>query len=234
MKVAVIQSNYVPWKGYFDIIHEVDVFVFHDDLQYTKNDWRNRNKIKSTVGPIWFTIPVGTSEHRLICDVEIRDPSWQRKHWNLLRANYANAPHFATYREFLADIYLARKWDKLSVLNQHLIKTISREILGIRTEFRDSRELGPEGAKLERLIDMLKKAGATSYLSGPAAKDYILPERFAAAGIELRWQDYSGYPEYPQQFPPFAHSVSILDLLLNVGADAPWYIWGWRDAGGRQ
>ena len=227
-KVAVIQSNYIPWKGYFDVIHDVDVFIFHDDLQYTKNDWRNRNKIKTPTGPEWLTIPVGTSEHRLICEVDIKDAAWQKKHWNLLTTHYARAPHFATYSALFRDVYLGTRWENLSVLNQHLIKLVARDLLGIQTELRDSRELRPEGAKQARLLDLLRKAGATSYVSGPAAKDYIDPEAFAAARIELEWKSYAGYPEYPQRFPPFAHDVSILDLLFNVGPDAPHYIWGWR------
>lgn len=229
MRVAVIQSNYIPWKGYFDMIHDVDVFIFHDDLQYTKNDWRNRNKIKTAAGTDWLTIPVGTSEHRLICEVEIKDASWQKKHWNLLRTHYARAPYFETYRELLLEIYERTRWDSLSALNQQLIKRISREHLGITTAFRDSRELQPEGTKQERLLDLLRKAGADYYLSGPAAKDYIEPAKFAAAGIELAWKSYTGYPEYPQLFPPFEHAVSILDLLLNTGPEAPRYIWGWRE-----
>lgn len=226
-KVAVIQSNYVPWKGYFDIIHDVDMFIFHDDLQYTKNDWRNRNKIKTPKGPHWMTVPVGTNESRLICDVEIKDSSWQKKHWNLLNTHYARTPHFVTYKAFLSDTYLDTRWHNLSSLNQHLIRRVAG-LLGITTKFRDSRELAPKGAKQERLLDLLQRAGATTYLSGPAAKAYLDPVQFAAAGIELQWKDYSGYPEYPQFFPPFSHGVSILDLLFNVGPDAPQYIWGWR------
>ena len=100
-KVAVIQSNYIPWKGYFDIIHDVDVFVFYDDLQFTKNDWRNRNKIKTPRGAEWITIPVGTDLRRLICEVELRDASWQQRHWDILLLNYKKAPYFRTYRGFL-------------------------------------------------------------------------------------------------------------------------------------
>lgn len=121
----------------------------------------------------------------------------------------------------------------LSMLNQYLIRTISTEFLGIETTFGDSREYELSGQKLERLLELVTKAGADSYVSGPAAKEYIDPQRFADAGIDLVWKDYSGYPEYPQRFPPFEHGVSILDLLFNVGPDAPWYIWGWREDGSR-
>ncbi len=227
-RVAVLQSNYIPWKGYFDIIHEVDLFVFYDDLQFTKNDWRNRNKLKTAKGATWLSIPVGTNLNRLICEVELKDHDWQQKHWTAFRDWYSATPHFAQYKDFFEDVYLRRRWENLSVLNQYLIQSIARDLLGIRTEFVDSRTFAPVGTKQDRLIDLLKKVGASWYLSGPAAKDYIDPKRFADAGIELAWQSYAGYPEYPQRFPPFEHGVSIVDLLFNTGRDAPEFIWGWR------
>lgn len=229
--VVVLQSNYIPWKGYFDLARDSDLFIFYDDLQYTKNDWRNRNKIKTPKGAEWITIPVGTNEHRLICDVAINDPTWQVKHWKTLKQHYGSCPYFARYQTFFEDIYQGRQWHNLSELNQHLIRSISSELLGLSTEFRDSREYSLGGQKLDRLMELVMKAGADRYVSGPAGKGYIDPSRFADAGIELVWKDYSGYPEYSQRFPPFEHGVSILDLLFNVGPDAPWYIWGWRHDG---
>ncbi len=228
MRVAVIQSNYLPWKGYFDIIHDVDTFIFYDDLQYTKNDWRNRNLIKTASGPQWLTIPVGSRAGRLICEVNLPDPSWQRVHWERLRQSYQRAPHFKRYATLLEDIYLGRRWDNLSVLNQYLIQLIATDLLGIRSSFMDSRQLAPEGRKLDRLIDLLKKAGATHYVSGPSARDYIDPVQFEQARIALEFKDYRGYPSYDQIHPPFSHQVSVLDLLFHQGPDAPWYIWGWR------
>jgi hypothetical protein len=227
--VAVLQSNYIPWKGYFDIIHDVDEFIFYDDVQYTKGDWRNRNLIKTPKGTEWLTVPVGTNLDRLICEVAIEVPSWQARHWGIVQQHYSRAPHFSRYRSFFQEVYAASKWANLSVMNQHLITRISRELLGVRTEFRDSREYQPTGQKLERLFDLLQKAQATTYVSGPSAKDYIDPLRFEEAGIGLVWKDYSGYPEYPQFFGPFTHQVSILDLLFQVGPVAPEYIWGWRE-----
>jgi len=229
--VVVLQSNYIPWKGYFDLIHDADLFIFYDDLQYTKNDWRNRNKIKTQTGAEWLTIPVGTDKHRLICETEIKNPFWQTKHWKTLQQNYAKAPHFSSYKAFFEDVYLGRSWTNLSELNQYLIRTISRDLLNLTTEFQDSRDYSLLGQRLDRLLDLVCKSGANRYISGPAAKDYIDPNPFAQAGIELEWKDYSGYPEYPQCFPPFEHGVTILDLLFNVGSDAPWYIWGWRSKG---
>lgn len=231
--VVVLQSNYIPWKGYFDLIHDADLFIFHDDLQYTKNDWRNRNKIKTSKGAEWITIPVGTDEHRLICEVAIKDAAWQVKHWNLFKHHYGKCPYFTRYQPFFEHVYRGQHWTNLSDMNQYLIRAISNDLLHLNKEFHDSREYKLSGQKLERLLELVTKAGAKRYVSGPAAKDYIEPSRFAEAGIELAWKDYSGYPEYPQRYPPFEHGVSILDLLFNVGPDAPWYIWGWREGGGR-
>ena len=227
-RVAILQSNYIPWKGYFDIIHDVDLFMFYDNLQYTKNDWRNRNKIKTPQGLLWLTIPVGSSKGRLICEIALENPRWQNKHWLTIQQNYAKTPYFAKYRSFFEEVYLGRQWDNLSELNQFLIKTIAHDFLGLHTQFCDSREYAVEGQRLDRLIKLAHKAGATSFVSGPAARDYILEEDFMEAGIELVWKSYAGYPEAPQFCPPFEHGVSILDLLFHTGPDAPWYIWGWR------
>lgn len=228
--VAVLQSNYIPWKGYFDIIRDVDEFIFYDDVQYTKNDWRNRNVIKTAKGTEWLTIPVGADIHRLICEVRVSDERWRERHWAMLQQHYRQAPYFGQYRAFWEGFYQS-KWESLSEMNQYLIRTISQEMLGISTRFTDSRAYGPAGAKLERLLDLLRKAGATRYISGPAARSYIDPNRFAEAGIELIYKDYSGYPEYPQFHPPFVHGVTVLDLLFHTGRKAPWHIWGWREHG---
>ncbi len=231
MNVAVLQSNYIPWKGYFDIIHDVELFIFHDDLQYTKNDWRNRNRIVTEGGVKWLTIPVGTDEHRLILDVRMTDRSWQKKHYDMLLASYRRAPYFEKYRAFLEHVYLARRWDYLFELNRYLIERISLDYLGISTKFADSRDFATHGAKHEKLLSMLQAAGATRYVSGPAARDYIQAGDYERAGIELVWKDYGGYPAYPQRHNgAFEHGVSVLDLLFNTGDEAPYYIWNWRQA----
>ena len=228
-RVAVLQSNYIPWKGYFDIIHDVDLFIFYDDVQYTKNDWRNRNRVKSRTGAEWITIPAGDDGKRLICEVELRDSSWQAKHWRTLCQNYSRTPHFARYAAYFEDFYLGRRWSNLSQLNQALVRHIASEFLGITTQFAESQALPLEGRKQDRLLDLLVACHAKVYISGPAARAYVDADRFEAAGIELVWKDYGGYPEYPQRHPPFEHGVTVLDLLFNVGPDAPHYIWGWRD-----
>ena len=216
-KIAILQSNYIPWKGYFDIIRSVDLFIFHDDLQYTKGDWRNRNKIKTPNGIKWLTIPCGTNEKRLICEVEITDHSWQKQHWNLIQMSYKKSEYFSVYKSFFEDIFLGENWKNLSDFNQTIIKKISKEILNIDTEFDDSRRYELKEKKGDRVIELLKKANAEYYLSGPAAKDYINEKVFKENNISLEWMDYSNYPEYTQLYPPFEHFVSIIDLIFNEG-----------------
>jgi len=229
--VVVLQSNYIPWKGYFDLIHDADLFIFYDDVQYTKNDWRNRNRIQTPQGPRWLTIPVGINTDRRICDVELNDPRWQASHWDHIRQNYRKSPYFRQYKGFFEDIYCARKWANLSALNQHLIQRIAIDLLGLQTRFEDSRDYASAGAKQERLLSLLRQAETQRYISGPAAREYIDESAFSAAGIQLEWKDYSGYPTYDQGTETFEHGVSILDLLFHTGPRAPWYIWGWRDGG---
>lgn len=175
---------------------------------------------------------MGVLKSFLIDEVVLKDHSWQRKHHKMLLQSYAKAPFLHHYREFLDYIYLEKTWNSLSEMNQYLIKTISNDFLGINTKFTNSRHYSKNGTKLERLLSLLKSADAEYYLSGPAAKSYIDEEAFKLAGIELEWMDYAGYPSYPQlhSHDECIHGLSIFDLLFNVGSDAPWYIWGWRNS----
>lgn len=224
-KVAILQSNYIPWKGYFDMINMVDLFIFYDDVQYTTRDWRNRNKIKTPNGPRWITIPCGADRNRLICEVELTDSEWQRQHWSMIENNYRKTHFFHQYKTFFKDVYLGRTWKTLSELNQVLIKTISIDFLNIgSTVFDDSRNYVLTKRKANRILELLEKVQATEYLSGPAGKDYLTDEAFQARNIKLTWMDYSRYPEHPQLYPPFEHNVSIIDLLFNVGDAAPHYM----------
>ena len=216
-KVAILQSNYIPWKGYFDMINMVDEFIFLDNVQYTKNDWRNRNVIKTPNGKRWLTIPCGKDENRLICDVVLKDKSWQKRHWNMIEQNYHKSKYWKQYKTFFEDFYLKKEWNNLSDLNQFLIMNISQNILGINTIFRDSREFDLQYSKAERVLELLKKTKANYYLSGPAAKAYLNEDVFKMENIQLEWMDYSGYPEYFQLYPPFEHKVSIIDLIFNEG-----------------
>ena len=227
MKAAVIQSNYIPWRGYFDIMHDADVFVFYDDVQYTVNDWRNRNRIKTANGVVWLTIPTGNQNDRRICDVTIRDQGWARKHWMTIEQSYRRAPGFARYGDFFRSIY-DRSWESLSVLNQTMIRAIAADLLGIRTRFLDSRDYDLSGKGSERLLLLLQRLGVTDYVSGPSAQAYLDADAYARCGVRVHWKDYSHYPDYPQLHGAFAPSLSIVDLLMNCGDDAAHYIWGYR------
>lgn len=228
MKAAIIQSNYMPWKGYFDIIHEVDVFVFLEDVQYTKFDWRNRNKIKTFFGTRWITVPVIGGIHQKIFEVRINNAiNWAEKQKRQIEASYSRAPYFESYSNDLLKI-LAKKFDTLSELNIYLIKTTAK-LLDLETRFLISTDIPSFGQKEFKLIDLCKKIGADSYLSGPAAKGYITEDNFSKSNIALHYHDYSGYPEYPQLWGDFIHNVSIIDVLFNCGEQSSYYIWGWRD-----
>jgi len=220
--VAIVQSNYIPWKGYFDLINMVDEFILLDDVQYTRRDWRNRNRIKTPQGLKWLTIPVEVSGryYEKIYKICVSDPKWPRRHWDTIRANYAKAACFDEYRDMLEELYLETHETMLSQINFRFLKAFCG-LLGITTKLSWSMDYQGEEGKNERILAMCQQAGATKYISGPAAKGYLDENLFAAHGIEVCWMDYSGYPEYPQLHPPFEHGVTILDLILNRGACAP-------------
>lgn len=198
-------------------------------MQYTTRDWRNRNRIKTPAGVKWLSIPVGADRNRLIYEVKLNDPKWQKKHFDTLKFAYGQAPYFHMYKDFLEYVYLDRTWEYLYELDQYITVFIAKEILGCHTQFADSRDFNKHGVKHERLLSLLENFGSNIiYESGPAAKDYIVPEDYQSAGIQLVWKNYEGYPEYRQLYGEFVHAVSILDLLFHVGSDAPEYIWGWR------
>jgi hypothetical protein len=216
-RIAILQSNYIPWKGYFDIIKKSDLFIFHDDLQYTKGDWRNRNKIKTSNGLEWLTVPCGSNDKRLICEVKLTDDKWQKQHWMKIVNNYSKTPFFKEFNLFFEEFYLAKKWEYLHEFNQSMIIQISQEIFKFDTTFDDSKNYSLTEAKSERVLELLIKANATDYITGPAAKNYLNEDLLSSNGINLHWMDYSSYREYPQLHPPFEHTVTILDFLFNNG-----------------
>ncbi|MFX0201153.1 MAG: WbqC family protein [Candidatus Hodarchaeota archaeon] len=220
-KVGILQSNYIPWKGYFDLIARVDRFVFYDDVQYTRGDWRNRNKIKTPDGTLWLTIPCGSDIQRRICDVRLERHGWQEKHWKNIEQYYRRAKYFHQYRDFFREIYLGNHWTNLSDFNQTVIKRISRKILGVKTIFEDSRKYPSRGKKLRRLLGILDQIGDVSeYVSGPSAKAYLDEKKFVERKIKLTYMSYLDYPEYRQLYGTFRHDVSIIDLLFNEGPQA--------------
>jgi hypothetical protein len=227
MKCVILQPSYIPWRGYFDQINRADVFVFYDDVQYDKHGWRNRNQIKTGQGRQWLTIPVhsqGVVEKSIpIKQVEIDwSKPWNQSHWKALTMAYGRAPFFRDYTGLLEPFY-QRRDAYLADLTIELTIALARE-LGIKhTRFLRASELAVSGQKTNRLIQILVQLGATDYISGPSAKDYIEANQFESAGISLEYMDYN-YPEYPQLHPPFDPNLSILDLLFMTGADAMRYI----------
>lgn len=226
MKVGIIQPNYIPWRGHFDFIRQVDTFIFYDDVQYTKRDWRNRNKVRMLSGEsIWITVPVNARRDTLIMDALIdNSEDWQQKHLSVLKHNYGKTPFFGDYIGPL-EATLRGDHKSISDLDVALCEQIC-PWLEIEAKTLRASTLQCTGSKDQRLIDLVKKIGGTSYLSGPAAKSYIQPDLWQEAGIELEFMTYPDYPEYEQIAPGFEPAVSILDLLFMVGPDAPRYIWG--------
>ena len=225
MKVVILQSNYIPWKGYFDLMNMADYFVIYDEVQYSKGDWRNRNMVKTSQGGKWLTIPVrckGKLGQR-IDETEITDFRWRQKHWKTIQANYARASCFAENQEWLAALYADCNYHSLSDINFHFLKAI-KEKLNIGTELIWSSTLNACGDRNEKLVDICHKLKATEYISGPAARNYIDERLFAEEGIKVRWMDYGGYPEYRQLHPPFVHALSVIDLLLNEGSNSKKFI----------
>lgn len=221
-KIAILQSNYIPWKGYFDLIAAVDEFIIYDDMQYTRQDWRNRNQIKTPQGVQWLTVPVGISINRRIRDVTINS-DWQVKHWKTISSNYSRAPYFLEIAEWLEPIYMSSSYINLSVLNRAFIQSIC-DYLDIKTTISNSWDYTLINGKSERLANLCMQAGGTEYISGPSAKNYLDESVFLNCDIKVSWFDYSAYPSYPQLWGEFVHGVTILDLLFNTGKEAKKYM----------
>lgn len=224
-KVAILQSNYIPWKGYFDMIAAADEFILYDDMQYTRRDWRNRNQIKTPQGVQWLTVPVqvkGKYDQK-IKDTLIDGSDWTIAHWKTLVQNYRRAPYFDEIAAWLEPLYIDKSYTHISQLNRRFIEAVC-QYLGIMTAITHSWDYTLLDGKTERLADLCRQAGATEYISGPSAKDYVEESIFTDMNIKLSWFDYSGYPEYPQLWGEFTHGVTILDLLFNCGINAPRYM----------
>lgn len=219
-KVAILQSNYIPWKGYFDLIGAVDEFVLYDEMQYTRRDWRNRNQIKTPQGLKWLTVPVLVKGkyHQKISETEIDGVSWTANHWKALEQNYRRAPYFDEISEWLLPLYRL-EYPYLSALNLAFIRKIC-EYLKIKTIITSSESYNLAGEKTERLANICVEAGGDEYVSGPSARNYIDEQVFRQKGIKLSWFEYEGYKEYPQLWGDFTHNVTILDLLFNCGKES--------------
>jgi len=223
-KIAILQSNYIPWKGYFDLMNSVDEFILYDDMQYTKNDWRNRNIIKTVKGKQWLTIPVRQiSLNQKIYETKISDTLWNKKHWNSIQINYAKAPYFKEFKSIFEELYLNNTNTFLSEINYSFIFAIN-QILEIKTKISFSSDYKLIEGKTERLVDLCKQSNATEYISGPAAKEYINAKLFEKENIKLSWMNYQGYKEYSQLFNQFEHGVSIIDMIFNLGHQTTQYM----------
>lgn len=222
-KIAILQPNYIPWKGVFDLISRVDHFVFYDDVQYTKKDWRNRNKIKTPNGEFWLTVPVLTKGLRdqLICDTMIdTSTNWQEKHFKALRSSFLKAPFFKDYEFLLEDIYLKMKWTKISDLDIYSTKLLAKT-LGVDVNWYNSSDLHQTGSKDgEKVVKICKLLGCDYFINGPSAKSFMDEDLFKENDIVLDYINYE-YPLYPQMYGNFNHYVSVLDVIFNCGKNAP-------------
>jgi len=214
---GISQSNYIPWKGYFDLINKVDEFILYDDAQFTRRDWRNRNKIKTPSGLHWLTIPVDVKGKyfQKIKETKVSDKNWSVKHWQQIKQNYSKAKNFKNYKDIFEDLYLNCNEEYLSEINYKFIITINK-ILEIETKIKFSSEFEIYGNQTEKLINICKQCKANIYISGPAAKNYFNEKLSEKENIKIQWMNYQNYEVYEQLFPPFEHGVSILDLIFNT------------------
>lgn len=220
-RVAIIQSNYIPWCGYFDIIAHCDIFVFLDHVQFTKNDWRNRNQIKTASGAQWLTIPCGKNISRNINQVMIKSPHWAQTHWKTLIQNYAKTAFFDCYKEMFEELYLS--WSEpvtLSEVNQSIIKMIAHDILNLGCQFYSSDEFVTSNRRVDRLVEIVMAVGGDTYLSGPAAKSYLDLSLFRDNNISVSFANYPFYGPYTQQHGEFIPNLSMIDALFNLGEDS--------------
>lgn len=227
MRVVILQPSYIPWRGYFQQIHKADLFVFYDCVQYDKHGWRNRNKIKTSQGLQWLTIPVCSkgcvSNGLSIKEVSIIwDVNWAVKHMKSICQNYRKAPFFKEYMPLVESIY-ARRDEKLADFTCATTEVIARTLGIDHTKFLRSSNFPTAGSKTDRLIGILKNLGATHYITGPSANAYLEKKKLEEIGVSTEFIAYD-FPEYPQINGPFEPQVTILDVLFNVGPNAAKYI----------
>ncbi len=214
------QPNYLPWLGFFDKMQTSDLFIIEDDIQFERQGFTSRNKIKTIDGVRWLSVPIKHAKLPVkIKEVEISnegEPAWASRHWLTLKHSYCKAPFWSDYSGFFEDTY-ARRWDKLIDLNMHIIRGVM-QFLGIKTPLVTGSDLGVSGRKSELIIAQCKAVGGDTQLAGIGGKCYINPERFEEEGIKLCFQNFH-YPYYPQLHGKFESNLSVVDFLFCSGAN---------------
>ena len=220
MKISILQSNYIPWPGYFQLILNADLVCIYDDVQYTKNDWRNRNLIMGADGPKWLTVPVHGSTLQNIDTIRIAQPTrWQKKHFLSLIHCYSSYPEFKILRGFLEKFYECKDWTFLSELNFEIIQYLTNEIFRQKIEFVSSKSVATQLSSGNRLFALIRHFNADTYLSGPAVFNYCRGEDFENKGINLQIARYDGN-EFGRMFNGQNYSLSVLDLICRYGYDS--------------
>lgn len=216
MKAVIMQPTYIPWMGYFDLIDQSDVFVFLDNVQFEKQSWQQRNKIKTPQGWIWLTVPVLQSLGQKINDVKINNNSkWKEKHWKSIKYNYDKAPYFKRGINFFEELYHTN-WEYLVDMNIHVIEWITKQ-LNIKKDFIKSSNMNIKGRKTELVVGICKELNADTYLSPLGSAIYIEENNlFEREGIKLEYQHFE-HPTYKQLWGDFIPYMSVIDLLFNEG-----------------
>jgi hypothetical protein len=219
MLVSIHQPEHMPWLGFFEKLLRADLFVLLDDVQFSKGDFQNRNRVKGRDGVQWLTVPVAQRFGQKINEVSVAGDTWRAKHWKTLRTCYARAAHFEAFAPEFEEFY-KRPWTKLSELNVEAIRMLARAF-GVEKKFVFSSTLGVVGQKSELVLNICKTVGARAYYSGRAGSTYLDAAAFGRAGIEIVLQEFE-HPVYEQLFMKeqgFVPNLSALDLLFNRGAE---------------
>ena len=215
--IGIHQPNYIPWLGYFYKIYKSDIFVFHDDVQFSKRGMHNFHYVQTPEGPFRLKIPVKESHGDLINEVTTKDElGWKQNHLNIIETNYKNAPFFKTVFTDFEEI-LNKNYKNLSLMNISIIQIICKR-LGISPEFVIASDLKLTSKREEKVIDIVNNLRGTIYYSGTGARIYQSEDNFLSRGIQLHYSDYVPI-EYPQLYEPFNSNVAILDYLMNCGYD---------------
>lgn len=215
MIIGIHKPQYMPWLGYFDKMARSDVFVLLDDVQFKKNEWQNRNQVKTAQGKQWLTVPVQYHFPEKINEVKVNNQvNWQKKQQHTLEINYSKAKYYDQYTYILKDV-LTSVWETIDKLNIFVVAKIA-EALGIKTTIVRSSDLGIASLKTQRLIDICRKFNADTYIAGEGGEQYMETDLFDRQGIKVEFQQYK-HPVYPQLYGEFISHLSIIDLLFNCG-----------------